>query len=42
MKPRGYEIPCSPWVAELLGAWFGPYKGRGVFHYDQGHLWWIA
>jgi hypothetical protein len=41
MRVRGYEIQCSPWLAEILGAWFGSYQGRGEFHYDQGYLWWI-
>jgi hypothetical protein len=42
VKVRGYEIKCSPWTAELLGAWFGTYRGRGILHYGQGHLWWIS
>jgi hypothetical protein len=40
-RPKGYEVKCNPWLAELLGAVFIGYRGRGVFHYDQGHLWWI-
>jgi len=40
---KGFEIKCSPWTAELLGAWFtNIYRGRDHLHYWDGHLWWIS
>jgi hypothetical protein len=41
-RAKGYEIPCSPWTAECLGALFtNTYNGRRVLHYWGGYLWWI-
>lgn len=42
MTAKGYEIRCSPYTAEALGAWFTDlYRGRGHLHYWNGYLWWI-
>lgn len=43
MNVKGHEVQCSPWVAELLGAWFtNSYQGRDKLHYWGGYLWWIS
>jgi hypothetical protein len=40
---RGYEVKCSPYVAETLGAWLtNLYRGRDRLHYWNGYLWWIS
>jgi hypothetical protein len=40
--PRGYRVRCSRELAKALGAWFGPYRGRYLLHWQDGWLWWVS